>query len=321
MRPLLTSLAALLCTAPLSAPADTLAQGQDIATAFLRGEMARVWDAMTAEMQAALGAQTALAEVQAEVVRSFGHEVEVLSEQTTQRGTHEVYERIARWSGSPAPLSLVVALDETGRIAGLRVQPVPVAAESPYLESRTKAALHLPVEGAWHVYWGGRTVEENYHAADPGQRFAMDLLVLENGQSHAGDASVLASYHCWDRPILAPAVVSGLPDQPIGSTDPANPAGNHVVIDFGTGEFGFLAHLRQGSVTVAVGDAVTRGQQVGRCGNSGNTSEPHLHFHLQTSATLGQGEGLPAQVLDYVADGQPVARGEPTRGQTIRAGD
>lgn len=327
MRPRAIGLAALLAGAPLWAAADSGAQGQDIAEAFLRGEFAGIWRAMTPEMQAAIGSEAALTGVRTELEQTFGQEVEVLSEETVRQGPHDVYQRIARWSTSPVPLSLVVALDADDRIAGLRVQPLPTAADSPHLDYQTRAALHLPVEGAWHVYWGGREVADNYHAADPGQRFAMDLLVLEAGQSHTGDPAVLASYHCWDRPILAPAdgtvalSVADLPDQAIGSADPANPAGNHVVIDFGGGEFGFLAHLRQGSVTVAAGEQVTRGQEIGRCGNSGNTSEPHLHFHLQTSALLGQGEGLPAQFLDYVADGEPVARGEPARGQTIAPGE
>lgn len=53
-------------------------------------------------------------------------------------------------------------------------------------------------------------------------------------------------------------------------------------------------------------------------GNSGNTSEPHLHYHLQTTERFGGGEGLPAQFLDYFADGKKVERGEPRRGQTVR---
>ena len=51
--------------------------------------------------------------------------------------------------------------------------------------------------------------------------------------------------------------------------------------------------------------------------NSGRSSEPHLHYHLQNSAQFGAGAGLPAQFLDYTADGERVARGEPIRGQTI----
>ncbi|MBA4491956.1 hypothetical protein [Paracoccus sp. S1E-3] len=75
-------------------------------------------------------------------------------------------------------------------MVGFQIRPQAVAAPSPYLDYDTRAKLHLPVEGEWFVHWGGRTVGENYHAADPGQRFALDLLVRE------GDAATLESYHC-----------------------------------------------------------------------------------------------------------------------------
>ena len=93
--------------------------------------------------------------------------------------------------------------------------------------------------------------------------------------------------------------------------------GNHVIIDHGNGEFSFLCHLRNGSVKVKPGDKVTKGQEIARCGNSGNTSEPHLHYHLQATGKFGDGDGLPAQFRDVVIDGKDVARGEPLRGQTI----
>ena len=149
---------------------------------------------------------------------------------------------------------------------------------------------------------------------------------MRNGISHDGDGTRLTDYYCWDEPILAPAAgtvvaaVDNLPDNPIGSTDAQNPAGNHVVLDFGNGEFGFLGHMREGSVAVSAGERVARGEELGRCGNSGNTSEPHLHFHLQTTADLSNGEGLPAFFEDYVADGRPVDRGEPLAGQVIEPG-
>lgn len=56
---------------------------------------------------------------------------------------------------------------------------------------------------------------------------------------------------------------------------------------------------------------------LGRCGNSGRSSEPHLHFHLQDSLAFGHGLGLPAQFLRYRTNGEPVARDEPTRGQYV----
>src|SRR5690606_4811284 len=150
-------------------------------------------------------------------------------------------------------------------------------AESRFLDYRTKANLHLPFEGKWYVVWGGRTLEQNYHAADRAQRFAMDMLISRDGATHSGDGTQLENYYCWGQPILSPgagtvaAVVNDLPDNPIGATDPQHPAGNHIVIDLGNSEFAFLAHMQEGSVHMRVGARVKAGDQLGLCGNSGNT--------------------------------------------------
>ena len=65
-----------------------------------------------------------------------------------------------------------------------------------------------------------------------------------------------------------------------------------------------------------VRDTVDTGS-VGRCGNSGNTSEPHLHFHLQDAPALDHGTGLPAIFYDYYADGQLIERGQPVKGDVV----
>lgn len=80
----------------------------------------------------------------------------------------------------------------------------------------------------------------------------------------------------------------------------------------------FLCHFQNGSIKVKAGDRVTRGQPLGLCGNSGNSSEPHLHIHLQTTPKFGAAKGLPLQFEHYEADGKAVDRGEPTKGQQIR---
>jgi murein DD-endopeptidase MepM/ murein hydrolase activator NlpD len=97
--------------------------------------------------------------------------------------------------------------------------------------------------------------------------------------------------------------------------------GNHVVLDHGNGEFSFLCHFKKGSVAVKTGQKVKAGEPLGQCGNSGNSSEPHLHYHLQTTAVPFHGAGLPAQFLRYRANGETVERGEPTQGQNVEALD
>lgn len=69
--------------------------------------------------------------------------------------------------------------------------------------------------------------------------------------------------------------------------------GNHVVIEHADGVYSLAAHLRRGSVSVTPGDRVVSGQKVGEVGNSGNTSEPHLHWQLMDRPRSLQAAGIP----------------------------
>ncbi|MGD9738190.1 MAG: M23 family metallopeptidase [Bauldia sp.] len=331
MRPsrLALSLAIVLASAVRAiAQTDALERGRTLAEAFVAGDTDLVWDAMTPAMRAAVGTGPAdLAAFRDAVARDFGTETEFIGEELASVADGvTVYNRTSRWSAVTPPILIQIGLDAGGGVATFLVQPLPTLAESRFLDYQTQADLRLPFDGEWFVYWGGRTLERNYHAADRAQRFATDLLVVRDGVTYAGDPARLESYFCWDQPILAPAAgtvvaaVDSFADNPIGQTDVANPTGNHVVLDLGNGEFAFLAHLQSGSVAVAPGDVVGPGDVLGRCGNSGNTSEPHLHVHLQTTPDLATGEGLPAMFQNYVADGEPVARGEPEQGQLVAPG-
>ncbi len=233
-------------------------------------------------------------------------------------------------------LASIVLLSAT--VANFSAAEPPKEAPSKYLRYETKAQLRLPFGNTWLVVWGGRTLEENQHAVSRDQRFALDLVVvaqelapgadpvaaLASGMSHHGDGSRNENYYCHGRPILAPgngvvvALKDGVPENVPGQLG-SDPPGNYIAIDHGNREFSMLAHLIPGSLIVGIGDRVTAGQPIAACGNSGRSSEPHLHYHLQSSARWFDGDGLPAQFQNYVADGKIVARGEPGRGQLIQA--
>ena len=215
------------------------------------------------------------------------------------------------------------------RIAGIGAQDAGVAAETPYSGYRTRTPLRLPFAGDWMVIWGGRTVDENYHAAYPTQRFAMDLAPAADSAVFAralrGESVRLEDFTCFGHLVLAPAAgvvvtaVDTVPDHPAGTLPPFAGCGNHVVIDHGTGEFSMFDHLKQGSVPVRPGARVAAGDAVGACGISGRANFPGLHYDLLTRPAEGRATfSLPAQFLDYTADGSPVARGEPRRGQRVR---
>ncbi|WP_367717283.1 M23 family metallopeptidase [Nitratireductor sp. GISD-1A_MAKvit] len=302
--------------------AETLKLGRHYTKVFQQGHAEKIWSDMSETMQSALGDIYHLKGFQASVSVAYGPQREVLEEKTERRDDLRVY-RLHAEHERGAELVWQWSFGPDDRIEGFYVQRMPEEAHSQYLDYQTKAELRLPFEGEWHVFWGGRTLRDNYHAEHVAQRFAYDFVVRKSGSTHSGDGTKLEDFYCWDRPVLAPAdgkvvsVVDGLPDKEIGEADISRPAGNHVVLELAEGEFAFLAHLRRGSISVAVGDEVTRGDEVGRCGNSGNTSEPHLHMHLQTTPDLMSGEGLPAQFHNYIADGVSKAEGEPVRGEVV----
>ena len=75
-----------------------------------------------------------------------------------------------------------------------------------------------------------------------------------------------------------------------------------------------MPFLQQQSVAVNVGDDVLAGEEIGRCGNSGDTSEPHIHFHVQDKSGFGVDQGKPAFISNYYSNGIPIDRGEPIQG-------
>ncbi|WP_106792175.1 M23 family metallopeptidase [Aquimarina sp. Aq78] len=201
---------------------------------------------------------------------------------------------------------------------------LPKAAESAYLNYKTKTELELPFDEEWWVFWGGRSVRENYHVALKEQRFALDIVQRIDGSTHIGKGSQNEDYHCFGKRLNAPGngkivdVINNIEDNIPGEFNQDSPTGNRVIIDHENGEFSILAHFKKGSIIVSVGDTVIKGQELGKAGNSGNSSEPHLHYHLQTTADPFDGDGLPAQFLDYYADNILVEIGEPVRNQKIK---
>ena len=91
--------------------------------------------------------------------------------------------------------------------------------------------------------------------------------------------------------------------------------GNHVGIEVAPREYLFIGHLQPGTVAVSRGESVAAGQLLGRVGNSGNSSEPHVHLHLQDSTRPYFGEGIPFLFHGYRQAGRIVARGMPEGGR------
>jgi hypothetical protein len=166
--------------------------------------------------------------------------------------------------------------------------------------------LAPPFRGSWVVAAGGALPGFNHHTIAKDQYFAYDFI--------RRDAMTLGSE------ILAPiagdvvAASDGMPDRAPSrnADDPsvrARALGNFVAIAAPRGVV-FLCHLQNGSVRVNVGDAVSVGDEIGRCGNSGRTTMPHLHLHAQD---------LPEYAFNR-AYGIPIAFAGPKSPRILQAG-
>ena len=208
--------------------------------------------------------------------------------------------------------------------------------EDIYLNYQTLTELELPFEDEWFVVNGGKTHFEGAHhftSRGGGERYAIDFLIVQDTVSpdgtvrkknYTGDFRQKENHYCFGKRLNAPAagkiieVVNTINDNQVGTTNNDQPGGNYIIIDHLNGEISIMAHLKKESIIVSIGDNVVKGQEVGKAGNSGASSEPHLHYHLQSSSGLSDGLGLPAQFLNYFEDDQFVERGDPVRGQLVR---
>lgn len=172
---------------------------------------------------------------------------------------------------------------------------------------QNKVQYSLPFDGCWFVYNGG-VEESNSHSWNVlTQRYAYDFVVVnEKFERHDEKGTKLKDYYCYNKDIKSCAsgivvkVVDGIRDAPLvgyGIVDflSRNFIGNHVIIKHADAEYGLYAHLVKKSITVRVGDQVQTGQFIGKCGHSGHSSEPHLHFHLQDRENFFFAMGLPVR--------------------------
>ena len=299
-----------------------LLRGRQLHQWFAEKKFKMIFDQSSPAVQQQLPEET-WSTVHAQITDSLGNETSLTSETVIPNGALNIYHRIATRERAETSINTFITLSAEGTMEGFLIQPSPKLAETQFGDYQTKTDLRPPFTGEWFVFWGGRTVEQNYHAAYVDQRFALDLLIKQNNTSFEGDGKQNEDYYAFSQPVVAPgpgvvvASQNTVADNIPGQMNPRQPLGNHVIIDHQNGEFSLLAHFKQGTVLVKSGDTVTAGQPLGECGNSGNTSESHIHYHLQNTATYGKGEGLPIQFQNYSADGTPVSRGEVVKGMRI----
>ena len=166
----------------------------------------------------------------------------------------------------------------------------------------------FPLRGVWYVGYGA-SFHTGHRWAIP-EEFALDIAKIGEGAlSHKGDGARFDDYYAYGADVLAAAdghVISAANDQPEDPSAMQRPdetqeayferlqkeqgerlakgltaiTGNYVMIDHGKNEYSLYAHLQPGSVRVHVGAQVKTGDVIGKLGSSGNSTEPHLHFHV-----------------------------------------
>lgn len=153
------------------------------------------------------------------------------------------------------------------------------------------------------------------------QRFAIDWMRLTpDGQFYSGDKTQNSSYADYDQNIYAVAdgtivsILDGIEQNAPGilpANDPVmapklnveNVDGNHIIMDIGGGLYAMYAHMIPGSMTVKAGDKVTKGQVIGKLGNTGNANAPHLHFQIMNDPVQFRADGMPYALDSFTYKG------------------
>jgi len=223
-----------------------------------------------------------------------------------------------------ATYALNLSIDNNSKINGFAVTPFKDET-LPKME-RNKTQLILPFKEEWSVFWGGDTKKLNYHVVSQAEKNAFDFVIRdEKGNSFKTNGQTNEDYYAFGKELIAPAdgeivlVVDGIKDNTPGELNPAYVPGNTVIIKTANNEYLFFAHFKQHSIKVKQGQKVKQGALLGLCGNSGNSSEPHLHFHIQNVENVNTATGVKCYFDTIVVDGALKKDYSPIKGERIKA--
>ena len=224
-----------------------------------------------------------------------------------------------------ALFAINISVDNASKINGLFVKPFKES-NLPKM-ARNTSKLILPFKDEWTVVWGGDTKEQNYHVSTEAQKNAFDIVITnEKGTSYKTDGKTNEDYYAFGKELIAPCegeivlAVEGVKDNVPGVLNPVYVPGNTVIIKTANNEFLFFAHFKQGSIAVRQGQKVKQGQLLGLCGNSGNSSEPHLHFHIQNVEDMNAATGVKCYFDKIQVNGQPKSDYSPVQKDKISNG-
>ena len=222
-----------------------------------------------------------------------------------------------------ALFSINISLDKNGKINGLFVKPFKES-NLPKLERNTTEMI-LPFKEEWTVFWGGDTKELNYHVESEAQKNAFDIVITDkNGKSFKTDGKTNQDYYAFGKELIAPCdaevvlSVDGIKDNIPGELNPIYIPGNTVILKTKNDEFLFFAHFKQNSIVVKQGQKVKQGELLGLCGNSGNSSEAHLHFHIQNIEDMNKATGAKSYFSEIFVNGKLNKDYSPIKGEKVK---
>ncbi len=266
------------------------------------GDYAGVFDMFDADMKKAMPRENTINFFSQNVNALMGT-IEKMEFLEMKQGAH-----VYRTSFEKAVADIVISLNAQNQINGLFISPVRVI-DNPIIE-RNSVDMILPFKEEWFVFWGGTTVEQNYHVAHDDQKYAYDILMVKDGASYIGDSKKNESYFVFGKDIIAPCdarvvkVIKGVKDNIPGELNPQQLTGNTVVLQVAQNEYLLFAHLKEGSITVEEGNDIAQGDVIGQCGNSGNTTEPHLHLSLQNDIEMTNAMGAKLYFSKLLVNGE-----------------
>ena len=222
-----------------------------------------------------------------------------------------------------ALFALNVSLDKNSKINGLSVKPFKES-NLPKLK-RNQTKLILPFKEEWTVIWGGDTKELNHHVKDEAQKGAFDIVITdENGKSYKNNREKNENYYAFAKELIAPCdaevvlVVDGIKDNKPGEFNSYYIIGNTVILKTNNNEYLLFAHFKQNSIVVKQGENVKKGELLGLCGNSGNSSEPHLHFHIQNVEDINKATGAKSYFEEIYVNGELKKDYSPIKNEKIK---
>jgi hypothetical protein len=185
---------------------------------------------------------------------------------------------------------ICIKLNNDNQISGLFIPRNNL--ENSSILKRNATKMIFPFKEEAFIYWGGETLEKNYHMEDFNQQYAYDILMVANGAPYKGDPKKNESYFIFGKDIIAPCdaivvkVIDGIKDNIPGELNEFDLTGNTIVLETARKEYLLFAHLKSKSILIKEGDVVKQGQVIAQCGNSGNTTQAHLHLQLQNTMDL-----------------------------------